>query len=253
MKLHYVFGMARDFGGKPWSYVHYLSVATAVAVNKPDEVVFWHDHEPHGRWWDATKPLVTLRQIKAPDTIFDRPLVHPAHKADVVRLQALIDEGGVYLDADVWCLKPFSELPSRAFWMGRQGRNYGLCNATMGGKPGSAFAKRWLGEYATFRSRGRDQYWDEHSVRLPLRLADENPRQITIHPESYFFAPLWGRITDIFSVPAQKRRPIPAWLDGSYSVHLWESKSWTMLRRLTPENLKRDSEVGRRLDALGVL
>lgn len=253
MKLHYVFGMARDFGGKPWSYFHHLSVATAVAVNKPSEVVFWHEHEPRGRWWDATRPLVTLRKIQAPTHVFDRPLLHPAHQADVVRLQAVIDEGGVYLDSDVWCLRPFAELKAKSFWMGRQGRAYGLCNATMGGRAGAAFAKRWLAEYATFRSRGQDQYWDEHSVRLPLRLAGELPRQITIFPESYFFSPLWGRIRDVFLPPVPRSRPRPAWLAESYSVHLWESKAWPFLRRLTPENIKRESEIGRRLVELGVL
>lgn len=239
--------MAEDFGGKPWSWIHHMAVVTAAAVNKPETILFWHEHEPSGHWWEASKPYLTLQKIAAPREIFGRPLLHPAHQADVVRLRSVLEHGGVYVDADVWCLRPFAELDHCGFWMGRQQDAYGLCNATFGGEPGAAFAEAWLAEYSWFRSQGRDRYWDEHSVRLPLRLAESHP--ITVFPPTWFFAPLWGDLPQIFS----RRQAERNWLRDSYSVHLWETITWPHLKRLGPTTIDRQSEIGKRLDALGVL
>jgi len=253
MLIHLVFGMAADFGGKPWSWIHHAAVLSAARVNRPRQILFWHEHEPTGEWWDASRPYLTLRKISAPTEVFGRPLLHPAHQADVVRLEALIEHGGVYMDSDVWCLKPFADLEHCGWWMGRQGKDYGLCNATMGGEAGAAFAARWLDAYRSFRSEGRDRYWDEHSVRLPLELAREHPDEITIFGPDYFFSPLWGRLGEIFRAPMRNRRPPRRCLAESYSVHLWESRCWSWLRKLHPGSIKRGSEIAERLQEIGVL
>lgn len=243
--------MAEDFGGKPWSWIHHMAVVTAAAVNDPPEILFWHEHEPSGQWWKASRPYLTLRKIAAPREIYGRPLVHPAHRADVVRLLALIEHGGVYIDSDVWCLKPFDELEHAGYWMGRQGTAYGLCNATMGGDARSPFAMAWLESYSSFRSAGRDRHWDEHSVRIPLRLARHHRESLTIFQKGYFFCPLWGQLWKVFAAPSKRAQR--EFLAQSYSVHLWESICWDFLKTLRPDTIERDSEIGRRLVALGVL
>jgi hypothetical protein len=86
--LHFVFGMAPDFGGKPFSLVHYLSVKSAVELNKPSVAYFHYQYEPNGEWWQKAKQLLTLNKITAPESFMGQPLYHVAHKADVVRLQA---------------------------------------------------------------------------------------------------------------------------------------------------------------------
>jgi len=129
--------------------------------------------------------------------------------------------------------------------MGRQGRRYGLCNATMGGDPGSPFAAAWLETYRTFRSQGRDQHWDEHSVRIPLELAGQHP--VTVFGDRHFFYPLWSQIRRAFRPSNHKL------LDKSYSVHLWESLCWQWLQDLSPETIDRRSEIARRLQEIGVI
>lgn len=245
--IHLVFGMTPDFGGKPWSWVHHTAIECAKAANPGAEVWLWYEHEPAGKWWDATAPLVIHRRIKAPNSIHGRPLIHPAHRADVVRLEALERFGGAYIDSDVWCLRPFGELEHGGFLMGWQGRAYGLCNATMIADAGSPFVSRWLAEYATFRSTGHDRYWDEHSVRLPRKLARQHPHEITTVPAAAFFEPDWHTVHEVFQAGKPPR------LNLAWSCHLWESKTWNWLQHMTPDTIDRGSEIARRLRTLGVL
>jgi mannosyltransferase OCH1-like enzyme len=46
-----------------------------------------------------------------------RPLYHVAHKADVVRLQALKETGGIYLDLDTISVKTIDRLLDHPFAM----------------------------------------------------------------------------------------------------------------------------------------
>lgn len=86
--FHFVFGMSPDFGGKPFSLVHYLAVRSAVELNKPEAALFHYQYEPAGEWWEKAKPLLKLNKISSPDSVSDNKLYHVAHKADVLRLRA---------------------------------------------------------------------------------------------------------------------------------------------------------------------
>ena len=118
--LHFVFGMAPDFGGKPFSLVHYLSVKSAVELNKPTAAILHFQYEPQGEWWEKAKPFLTLNKIVAPDSFKGQPLYHVAHKADIVRLQALKETGGVYLDLDTISVRPLTELLNHSFVIGQE-------------------------------------------------------------------------------------------------------------------------------------
>jgi hypothetical protein len=234
--LHYTFGMASDFGGKPWSLVHHVSLKSAIERIKPEQVFFYFEFEPNGPWWDLTRPLVTLVKIEAPREIFGRPLKHVAHRSDVVRLQKLIEHGGIYLDADVLVQRGFDNLLTHSTVLGQEGENaeVGLANAVMLAEPRSPFLCRWLDEYRSFRSTGRDEFWNEHSVELPSKLAKAHPHEITILPYTAFFWPLWSKehIEWIFA----SDKPIP--LDETYCNHLWEAGAWEYLEDLTPGRVR---------------
>src|SRR6201999_2375448 len=112
-------------------------------------------------------------------------LLHEAHRADVVRLEQLLKSGGIYLDPDVFVHRSFDKLLVHSAILGEQqssGRVNGLGNAVILAEPQAAFLKRWHSEYKTFRSKGGDEYWDEHSVQVPGRLAKQFPREVTILP-----------------------------------------------------------------------
>lgn len=256
--FHFVFGMAADFGGRPFSLSHYLAIKSAVEVNKPTAVYFHYEFEPSGPLWEKIKPLLTLNKIKAPGSFLGRPLYHVAHKADVVRLQALKETGGIYLDLDTICVKPLHGLFNNSFIIGQElqpayipknwrqkikhsvrkqftkqegGKINGLCNAALLSED-SDFVNLWLGTYASFRSQGRDKYWNEHSVIVPIELAANNPDKITLLGPYAFHYPLYDKpgLASMF----EKVTPFPE----AYLHHLWESFSWTdHLGKLTEKNI----------------
>lgn len=257
--LHFVFGMAPDFGGKPFSLVHYLAIKSAVELNKPQAAYFHYQYEPQGEWWEKAKPLLQLQHITAPGTIHGNKLYHVAHKADVVRLQALKETGGIYMDLDTISIKPLTDLLNHSFAIGqelkpayvpknwrqrfkhqlrslfnnkKENETNGLCNAVLLSEKNSPFINYWLDEYKSFRSEGRDKYWNEHSVLVPLALAEKYPQHIiklspyAFHYPLYDEAGLRSMFEEVVSFP------------DAYLHHLWESFAWDKyMSKLTPEDI----------------
>ena len=230
--LHYTFGMASDFGGKPWSLVHYVCLKSAVERIAPEQALFYYEFEPSGPWWELSRELITPVRIEAPREIFGRPLAHVAHRSDVVRLQKLIERGGIYLDADVLVQRSFDDLLNHQAVLGREGidAQFGLANAVILAEPHSQFLLRWLEEYRSFRGEN----WSEHSAEIPARLAGAYPSEITVLPHTAFYWPLW--IKEHLDWVFASNRPIP--LEQTYANHLWEYIAWNYLEDLTPGRVR---------------
>ena len=237
--LHYCFGLSADFGRRPWSLVHYVCLKSAFERLKPAETVLHCQFEPSGPWWEITRPMVTVDKVAAPREIFGNPLLHTAHRADVLRLEVLLSSGGIYLDADVFVHRSFDDLLSHSTVLGEQraqGGVPGICNAVILAQPEAPFLRRWREEYRSFRSKGRDALWDEHSVRIPYALSRQFPDEVTTLPESAFFWPPPTRrgLADIFDSKKDLN------MSASYATHLWESMAWERhLLGLTPGRVRR--------------
>ena len=174
------------------------------------------------------------------------------------RLQALKENGGIYLDLDTISVKPLTDLLQNKFVIGQElkpgwvpknwrqrlkkklglikkdsSSSTGLCNAVLLSEPDSEFINLWLSEYKTFRSKGRDKYWNEHSVIIPERLAAMNPDKLTQLGPYAFHYPLYdaGGLRSMF----EENVPFPE----AYLHHLWESFSWEpYLSKLTTDNIR---------------
>jgi hypothetical protein len=238
--LHYCFGFREDFGGKPLGLSHYVCIKSAIEKLQPTEARFYYEFEPTGVWWDLLKTQITPVKIIAPREIFGRSLDHPAHRSDVVRLETLIEHGGIYLDADVFVHKPFDPYLDHSVVIGREGgpAEHKLCNAVLIAEPQSSFLKRWLQEYRDFRGTGPGLHWNEHSVVRPARLAQEYPDEITIASSRAFFWPLF-RKDDLRRIFDSTEQIV---FDDTFATHLWESKAWhRYLSTLTPGDVRRRS------------
>jgi GT2 family glycosyltransferase len=238
--IHFVFGLLEQ--KEEFNLYRYIAIKSAIEVNKPDILYFHYIYEPYGYWWEKIKPLLTLNKVNPIDEIFGNKVYHYSHMADIIRLQKLYEYGGIYLDIDTICLTSFSDLLCYDCVFGEQ-KNinsdeiYGLCNAVILSKPNSSFIKKLLDSYQSFRSKGRDKYWDEHSVIVPYELSIKFPSELKIMDKNAFFYPLWNNIKEIlfsenFDIMEYKKI-----IKNNYCIHLWDTYSYEYLKELTVEKI----------------
>jgi hypothetical protein len=247
MLVHFCFGMTPDFGGRPFGFSHYLSVRSAWEVLKPSAMVMHFCHEPGGEWWERARPMLQLHRVRAVEGIYGFPASHPAHRADIVRLAALIAMGGVYLDTDVLVVRPFDAVGvadfAAAWEKTAEGQMVGLSNAVLVARRGAGFARLCLeghdplrSLWSGFRAKGRDHNYVEMSVRYPAMLAGLCPTMLSALPQETFLWADWsdGGLAKLFVEDGELREEVLA-------LHLWESHAWAKyLSRLTPERVRNE-------------
>jgi len=110
-----------------------------------------------------------------------------------------------------------------------------LCNAVILAQPAAPFLRAWREEYRSFRSTGADEFWDEHSCRIPMRLARQNPELVTILSPEAFFWP--GTSREDIDLLFNSRTVIES--PRAYANHLWGSIGWKRyLEELTPARVR---------------
>jgi FkbM family methyltransferase len=235
-QFHFVFGLKKQ--REPFHLVHYLCLESCRRVNNPSAIYFYYHYEPHGPYWDAIRPYLTLEKVPLHPLVerfrYTNAAIRPfryAHHSDFIRLEKLIERGGVYADMDTLFVEPLPpELFEKPFVMGRENEEWhdikgwssaSLCNALMMSAPGAEFGRRWLERMG----EEFDGSWSNHSTVFPQRLADQFPELIHIEPQKSFFhypgnavglAALFGGHSP--------------WPQGVYSMHLWAHLWWDELR-----------------------
>jgi hypothetical protein len=195
--VHFIYGLKGP--GQPLYYFHYLAVLSALVVNRPDAIYFHFQHRPAGSWWDEVERMVIPVQRIARDEIGGQRLTHYAHKADIMRLEILIEHGGVYLDIDTLCLKPWHALLDNAFVIGEESHR-ATSNAVMLSEPGSAFARQWLELYPSSFKEGE---WANTSCVLPhvLSRVPGMNEEVTVLPVKMLHDPTGPTLFDPGEVP----------------------------------------------------
>lgn len=115
-----------------------------------------------------------------------------AFAADYIRLYALFNQGGIYLDSDVEVLKSFDDLLGKPYFFGREHTPDRIENkdsieaATMGCEPGNEFIAKCLEFYKDRDFVNKDGSFN--TVTLPTVLARElkNFGDLEILPMDYF-------------------------------------------------------------------
>ncbi len=173
-------------------YVFYLAILSAKKVNDPKTIYFYYNWEPTGPWWELSKNYLTLIKIEPPEDIDGIPLIKLPHKTDVIRLEKLIENGGIYLDLDTICCHPWEHLLNNKVVLGKE-PGPGVCNAVLMAEKESDFVTYWLlNYYRAFNPHG----WNEASCLLPAFLAPEF--DVLILPETAFFFPFFNQMDLIF-------------------------------------------------------
>jgi GR25 family glycosyltransferase involved in LPS biosynthesis len=232
--FHFITGLDENFGGKPFSFIHFMAIRSALRLNHGFRAKVYYHHEPSGKYWNAIKGDVELVRVDLPTEVFGNPVEHFAHKADVLRLQILLKYGGIYLDLDTICQRPFEQLLDGRVVMGLEERGgnegsrktEGLCNATIIAPPNADFLRLWYETYRDFTGGTSGDKWNKFSVQIPMALARKRPELLRIEPATSFFWPSWDRVglDSLFSKDCE--------FPDAYSFHLWESQSWPYVKDL---------------------
>lgn len=221
---------------KPFSYIHYLCLLSVMKQHPDATFNFYYNSPIESEWFELLKPHLQLAQVEAPTEIYGQPLKKVEHQSDIFRFRKLLREGGIYLDLDVFCIKPFDSLLGEHFVMGIEAQS-GLCNAVILSEPQAPFLQTWLESYhpdCTREGAGFDpDGWAEMSVHFPQKLANELSDCITVLPPKAFFYPIG--IPTLLERFFNDRDFEPS---SSYCHHLWESQSWEgYLKDLDPEKV----------------
>lgn len=165
--IHFVYGLKQV---EEMCFVHFMAVWSAIYYNKPDHLYFWYHHEPVGKWWDLLKPLLTLKSVPADDRF-----AHHAHYTDMLRLTALYEYGGIYMDIDTVSHEKL-DVMAGGVTIGFQTGPPGLCNAIIASAPRARFIQKWITHF-DFKNIGPpgSAGWDYNAVKLPLKLAKNDP------------------------------------------------------------------------------
>ncbi|MDZ4402193.1 glycosyltransferase [Prosthecobacter sp.] len=235
--FHFVFGLKKQ--REPFHLAFYLCLESCFQVNRPDEVRLYYQHEPYGRYWDMIKPRLTLVKVEPPRRILDfryrqwfADRYRYAHLSDFVRVEKLLETGGVYADMDTLFVNPIPErLYQQRFVLGRENdvpcertgvMRSSLCNAFIMAEREAEFGRVWLEKMnAAF-----DGSWSNHSCQLPHQLSEAMPHLLHVERQESFYKFQWSR-EDLRRLFEECHA---ADLGDVLSIHLWSHLWWRRLR-----------------------
>ncbi|XP_077861461.1 uncharacterized protein LOC144341661 [Saccoglossus kowalevskii] len=139
-----------------FKFYNLISILSIYRTMNPDRMMFHTDcnPEPKGPWWDEAKriPVLEIVHHKRPKTIFGIPIINLLHQTDVLRLQSLLQYGGVYFDLDFWLFRPFEQLRYYDYVANRPGSGR-LCNGVILANKNSKYLRLFYESYRNFEPK----------------------------------------------------------------------------------------------------
>ena len=226
--LHLIYGLKQS---EPIYYFHWALLEKMINTIKPHRVIFHYTYEPEGAYWELIKSKVSTVKVPAFEYYGIAHLKHYAHKADVIRLLALYEMGGLYLDIDTLVFESFDSLFERGKLilgverMRGSTEPCGLCNAVVLAPRSHEGVRAWLQSYLYFRGKPK-RHWEEHSVRLPFNLLRRRG-DVSVLDSHSFFEINWDEANLFFD--RDQAAVVETRVAGAYSQHLWETKCMASL------------------------
>lgn len=152
----------------------YVAIKSAHVHNPEWKIHLYitRDCEPVGPWYTRllSELNISIEEVEDFNYIFDRPIEYFTHKTDVIRIQKLIEHGGVYLDLDTITIDSFEKYRMHKYVTCIEDDSWRFGSAVLMSEQNSVFAKEIIELYRTFRSTGRDEYFVETIQENPYQL-----------------------------------------------------------------------------------
>ena len=178
---HYVW-----FGGGEMDFLFYLSVLSCLYILNLDEVYVHGDYPPSGPLWTKANQLEHIHWVYRRRTrvVFEQPLDHVEHEADIAAVNIVGKYGGLHVDPDLLFWQPFPEIYWRYDSVAAPNRksstyypyyiNIGMYMA----RPGSPYWRMVEEGEQDFQQLE----WNWNSARLLYKIYERNPETLMVSP-----------------------------------------------------------------------
>ncbi|KAJ6090214.1 hypothetical protein N7486_009029 [Penicillium sp. IBT 16267x] len=249
--VHFIWGIQNP----EMKFITYLAIRSALVSLQPDTLnIHYEELNMDNVWFQKLRDNITLVHhdlaLEYPKQTQEKWQV--SHLADVLRLDILRQEGGIYLDTDVIALQSFDPLRhnERGVILGHEGGNrHGFCNAVIVAHQDASFLHRWIESYRDFSTAE----WNYHSVVLPKQMALDFPDQVCPLAPTAFFWPTWTTNHIKFMhepITADEAKKVEDGLSvyggglhrDQLAYHAWNQVAREQLLQLTPD-IVRDKDT----------
>jgi tetratricopeptide (TPR) repeat protein len=196
---------------REFSFINYLAVRAAHTRQEGARVLMHVNAEPVGNInWERIRPYVEMVGVDPPTTFNDYALTHVQYQSDVLRLQILLEHGGIYLDTDMLLIRPVDIayvgdcVLSPDTLENPRSINAGIIMAA----PGSPFIRRWLDAFEVNKT------WAFGAVVLPWELIQEDDTGVVLTSADDFL-PFGWKDKSILTPEGN--------FSHAYCVHMWET------------------------------
>ncbi len=218
-----------NIGPREFNIMHFISIMSAYKLNKPDKIYLYCDHDQKNNfYWEILKDILTIEKIKAPKVYKGISLYSYQYQADIIRMEKLIERGGIYMDLDMLSIKSITEFLKHNIVMGVEVckdpnsinmSDFGtLTNAIILTEPNNKFIKHW---FNLISDNLLGKPWAYHAVCLPYKILKEKKDEfdVVLKPTKTL-CPFCFRKDYIFN---KNTKHLIKNLKDSHTIHLWET------------------------------
>ncbi|XP_055865652.1 uncharacterized protein LOC129922731 [Biomphalaria glabrata] len=202
------------FGDYEFHLRHYVAIVAAQRHVDPLALYIIGDQEPLGIYWSLVLrdvPGVRFVYRETPRQISGHRIRFVQHKSDLVRLQTLYFNGGIYLDTDMVILRNIDQLLDNELTAGMIDANVHMGNGFIMSQKGNNFIKEW---YQLYKTEYKQNSWGYNSMKVPMMLhRNDTSRLVEIGNKIY--RPNWHE-------RALLANGTYDW-SKNYAMHIWRS------------------------------
>lgn len=142
--VHYVWYMREEL-----TFVGFLSLLGVIRFINPCAIIFHGDKIPHGVYWDFVvdiSPNIIHLKRDRPKFYAGQKIKHKEHSSDIMRIEALIQYGGIYMDTDTIIVKSLESLMNYPCVMSNQSSGL-MGSAFVMAEKNATFLQLWMDGY----------------------------------------------------------------------------------------------------------